>query len=98
MSGGENPAAFPQFGMAFGTDPMLTGGMTLRDWFAGQAPPMPDAFQHEGYPTDWIPGHEWTSERQAALNAKTNAWAVSRAVAWSCAYADAMLAAREQSK
>jgi hypothetical protein len=33
----DNPHAFPQFGMAFGVDPQLLGGMTLRDYFAGQA-------------------------------------------------------------
>lgn len=34
MSGPENPSAFPQGNTMSGGN---TGGMTLRDWFAGQA-------------------------------------------------------------
>ena len=35
MSGAENPQAFP-FAAEYG-HPAACGGMTLRDWFAGQA-------------------------------------------------------------
>lgn len=33
----ENPPAFPRLGEGFGSPKYDTPGMTLRDWFAGQA-------------------------------------------------------------
>ena len=37
MSAPENPAAFPCTGEGFQSDTYTQKGMTLRDWFAGQA-------------------------------------------------------------
>lgn len=37
MSGPENPPAFPRTGEGFGNPRYDEAGMTLRDWFAGQA-------------------------------------------------------------
>lgn len=37
MSAGENPAVFPE-GVSMGSLTAVSGGLTLRDWLAGEAP------------------------------------------------------------
>ena len=56
-------------------------GMTLRDWFAGQAPPMPTRISY----TTHNYGPDEILRIQAAEEAK-----------WGYIYADAVLAAREE--
>ena len=74
----------------------FASGMTLRDYFAGQAPEVPE----------WFPPNEWTTEE--AVNRPTRespGWMtmeivehvephIEHLVRWKFAYADAMLAAR----
>jgi hypothetical protein len=93
----ENPPAFPREDYQADDAPGQRD-MTLRDWFAGQAPPAPEHFCHPGYPGAYIADHEWTQEKQDAADAAVSAWLSERAAAWSFAFADAMLAARTQSK
>jgi hypothetical protein len=61
------------------TDPG-SPGMTLRDWFASQAPPMPD---------------DWASFRRVELPEHEEPQQELRLMAeWAYSYADAMIAAR----
>ena len=55
--------------------------MTLRDWFAGQAPDMPDWFLTDGLDGDW-------EEDEPA-------YILSREAKWRYCFADAMIAARD---
>jgi len=71
-------------------------GMTLRDWFAGQAPAVPDWFmwgeiiaQKENEP--WIGA---SNDEKNAFSAEIQELAMRRIIAWPWAYADAMIAAR----
>ena len=67
---------------------MVEPGMTLRDWFAGQAPAAPDGFT--------IASPECADWQDSDLSREAwSEWEVRRSVAWSWAYADAMLAARK---
>lgn len=56
------------------------GGMTLRDWFAGQAPDMPD---------------QWWEDTKEEHGGGAGSWAEAIA-SWRYFYADAMLAARAE--
>lgn len=56
MSAPENPSAFPLDASGAGYEPRL--GMTLRDWFAGQA--MADG-------VNWVAANESGSYTEAAL-------------------------------
>lgn len=67
--------AFP---VAPGDVPYWQPGMTLRDWFAGQAPEMPE---------------QWWLDTKAQYGGKVGSYAEAIA-AWRYFYADAMLAAR----
>ena len=82
MSGAENPPAFPVpevrmdgFGISEGS-----AGMTLRDWFAGQA--LPSAFNHARH----------NVEACTSVGRLPEEWAAQMAYG----LADAMLAARQQ--
>lgn len=84
----ENPQAFPQTGNStWSLEP--SAGMTLRDWFAGQASLAPDSFTIAPPECE-----DWQDNDKSA--AAWSDWHVRRAVAWSWAYADAMLAERER--
>lgn len=65
-------------------------GMSLRDWFAGQAPAMPGSFLETARP-DYA---AYTDKPEQFL-AVCDAWEVDRRVLWANTYADAMLKARE---
>ena len=57
-----------------------TGGMSLRDWFAQQAPEMPE---------------QWWKDTKAEYGGRSGSYAEAIA-AWRYFYADAMLAARKE--
>ena len=94
-------AAFPTFAKA-GDCALSEGGLTARDWFAGQAPDAPDWFEHPGHPV---------YPRAKSINAAgapayddgvieeyrrgVQRWNLAREAAWRFSYADAMLAARK---
>lgn len=89
-----NPSAFPG-GNPSRLDRRISDGMTLRDWFAGQAPAIPLAFAFRAPPS---PPAAWTRDYdvndEARYEADLSAWVIAREVTWRYAYADAMLAAR----
>jgi len=89
MSIPENPPAFPNTGNAnWGL--AADEGMSLRDWFAGQAPPPADGFT--------IPPPECGNWDDSELSRRAwSDWNLRRAVAWANAWADAMLAERSKS-
>jgi hypothetical protein len=71
-------------------------GMTLRDWFAGQAPPMPQWFKsHYEYinqrnVTPWqCIYNDYVAKSDVSYNLKM-------LTAWAYEYADAMIAARNE--
>lgn len=73
-------------------------GMSLRDWFAGQAPEAPlewrCSIEHPDEPGGAFVDGEYAAAMEQYRDAKA-AWAVRRVVEWRWAYADAMLKARE---
>lgn len=84
----ENPPAFPVSTI----DGFTEFGMSLRDWFAGQAPRVPDDFSHPGLPS--CLAMLVSEEEYADHEVKLNEWLADRAASWAFAYADAMLATR----
>lgn len=82
----DNPPAFPVPDAAL----YQAHGLTMRDYFAAHAPPIPDAFEIE------VPEcSDWSCpelSRQAWVGYQSR-----RAVAWCNYFADAMLAARTTS-
>ncbi len=89
-------------GPAFPHGPIPTGrgnesvtyhGMSMRDWFAGQAPEAPHWWMPDGCPT---PPPGWKEgDGPSAWNDACNRWAMMRLASWRYAYADAMLEARK---
>lgn len=94
MSAPENPPAFPRTGEGFGNPKYDEPGMTLRDWFAGQAPPIPEGYADDQAPK-WPESAVW-SEYGVEHNLRIEAWRATRQAKWAYAYADAMLTARKQ--
>ncbi len=87
MSATDEPAFPFQAGDGCGNLMEPAYGMSLRDWFAGHAPPPPDHFT--------IPSAECDDWGDAEKSSQAwSDWCVRRAVAWSFAYANTMLAAR----
>ena len=84
MSEAENPPAFPRTCQNFSHEQT---GMSLRDWFAGQAGPAPNNFT---IPTPACA--DWTDDEKSQR--AWSDWCVRREVAWRNAFADAMLSAR----
>ena len=92
----DNPPAFPQ------SEWSLQGGdgregMTLRDWFAVEAPPVPWNFEQPAY-VDPSTITDWSTE---AVNARAHEEMMRdlrRDVKWRLFWADAMLAARTTPK
>ena len=71
-------------------------GMTLRDWFAGNAPDVPDWWMAGDIPT---PPPGWKEgDGAAAWDRAREHWLLNRIAAWRWAYADAVLAACENAK
>ena len=88
--------AFP-----WGSDGFTAGGLSIRDWFAGQAPRMPEWFMGDGEPhnnpTDYAPDGfpiAWEKEH-AAHHSELVAFETKRLSMWAYSYADAMLSARQ---
>lgn len=69
----------PAFPVAWPAPNAPETGMSLRDWFAANAPQMPD---------------QWWSDTKAQYGGRTGSYAEAIA-AWRYFYADAMLKARE---
>lgn len=68
-------------------------GMSLRDWFAGQAPDMPNWWMSVGCPT---PPPGWKEGDGPTLwDELRTKWNINRIALWRFAYADAMLEARK---
>ncbi len=68
-------------------------GMTLRDWFAGEAPEAPVWWMIEGCPQPppgWSDGYGATKWSELTID-----WRVNRIALWRWKYADAMIAARK---
>jgi len=88
--------AFPSGSMSIGDGDAqaYTPGMTLRDWFAGQAPEAPDWWMADECPT---PPPGWNEGDGAAAWVKAeHRFMMGRIAAWRYAYADAMLAERDK--
>ena len=87
--GGDGGAAFPQFqAPVHGSYPVPVGGMSLRDWFAGQAPEPPESWLHMQHAIDRNRNphnepHKPAPRDDFQLTAE-----------WKFAHADAMLRAR----
>ena len=84
--------AFPRKSQYVGEVDSL--GMSLRDWYAGQAPEPPGWWMPDGCPTPppgWSEGDD--VNKTIAL---AEAWYLRRSVLWRWVYADAMIAARGQ--
>lgn len=67
--------------------------MTLRDWFAGEAPEAPEWWMNEGCPQPppgWSDGYGATKWEEL-----TTEWRVNRIAIWRWKYADAMIATRK---
>ena len=74
-------------GPAFPRDSLShSPGMSLRDWFAGNAPPMP---------TEWLAAFVRDNPIYQHESKAADGWLAAN-VAWSAAYADAMLAERRR--
>lgn len=72
----------------------LQEGMSLRDWFAGQAPPMPNDYRSPvPYPTSTHPGYLSEEQRESAVEVFNN-YQAAKIAEWNYRYADAMLRAR----
>ena len=73
---------------------LASGGATLRDWFASSAPVIPEWWMNDGCPT---PPPGWSEgDGPNAWDMAVNKFRMSRLVTWQLAYADAMLAARDE--
>lgn len=71
---------------------LVREGMSLRDWFAGHAPPVPN-----DYISGTCPDIGSYRDRQPGDFARDfDAWDMRRRAVWSYAYADAMLAASKE--
>ena len=57
----DNPPAFPRTGQGFGNPNYDEAGMTLRDWFAGQALPEAMRWAFNNANDDFLP-EEWASK------------------------------------
>ncbi len=68
-------------------------GMSLRDWFAGQAPECPGWWMGDGCPT---PPPGWKEgDGASAWEEACRRWNIQRLALWRFAYADAMMEARK---
>lgn len=104
--------AFPQNDLStynMGPAEKNNGGMTLRDWFAGHAPPMPEDWYAVPFIGDPPSGtiFPYAGPRIAPselveldMDARRDAlrWQAKAIASWRFVYADAMLAAREASE
>lgn len=87
-------AAFPhQFQDAMGhPEWRQSTGMTLRDYFAGQAPDMPGWWMSGDCPT---PPPGWKEgDGPTAWDNAVQRWMTARVASWRYSFADAMIAAR----
>jgi hypothetical protein len=97
MTAENGGSAFPHLRRYVGPDtyePLAEGGMTLRDWFAGQAPEMPHWWmQNEALATQ-PPG--WKDGMSAKdWDRLWNEFHCRKIASWRFHYADAMLEARK---
>lgn len=90
----ENPPAFPNTGNST-WDLRPTDGMTLRDWFATHAPPLPWNFEQPPY-QDPSEITDWSAEAVAARNHEEMKRELAREIKWRWHYADMMLSEREK--
>lgn len=72
----------------------LPEGMSLRDWFAGQAPPLPPEVVPAGSDRPRIHGFDALGLGSAVFEVRVQSWARLHAL-WRIAFADAMLEARK---
>ncbi len=87
----------PAFPLAATPESIDYHGMSMRDWFAGQAPAVPDWFMKgERLELDrrCPSGYDGTQAEFDAWSADEVVFMLGRMSAWPWAYADAMLAAR----
>lgn len=68
----------------------------LRDWFARQAPRIPENFTAREPAPQWEQGRAWNAEYNAALQQRVSKWQARAHAQWAFDYADAMLAEREK--
>lgn len=90
----QDPYVYP--GPRIAQNGMVLGrgqGMTLRDWFAGNAPDAPEWWMADLSPS---PPPGWSEgDGSKKWDELTNAWHIKQIALWRFAYADAMLEARK---